>query len=143
MSPERGHNHLIWIGPLITIAGCLTYFLIFARYPALRDFPWVNLPLVALGVVVSVVGLARALRGAGSSLGKILGSLGLATSLAFAALFGMYIFSWTYRIPGPTDVSLAIDTADVGPLLNHDGSEVRLSDFRGKKVVLTFYRGHW
>jgi len=62
-------NHAIWLGPIVTFAGAVSYFLYFARFPSLRDVPWVNLPIVA--------------------------------------------------------------------------GDVRLSDLRGRKVVLVFYRGFW
>ncbi len=45
----------------------------------------------------------------------------------------------------PSDLE-RIQVGQVAPdftLLDIDGNEVTLSDFRGKKVVLVFSRGHW
>jgi cytochrome oxidase Cu insertion factor (SCO1/SenC/PrrC family) len=39
-----------------------------------------------------------------------------------------------------------IKTGQAAPdftLQNQDGKNIRLSDYRGRKVVLVFYRGHW
>ena len=50
MSGDRPpRNHALWLGPLISVAGTVSYFQFFARFPALRDFPWINLPLVVIG----------------------------------------------------------------------------------------------
>lgn len=143
MPLNRRKNHLIWIGPLVTFAGGVSYFLVFARYPALRDFPWVNLPLVAIGVGLSGIGLAWAFIRPEIFRGKVSGSIGLALSLGIAALFSVYIFSLSYRMPGPSEVSLSIAAAPDSALPDQRGRPVRLGDFRGRKVVLTFYRGHW
>ena len=56
---RRPRNLYAWIGPLVVLAGTVSYFVYFFRFPVLRDFPWVNLPLVALGLLIS----ARGLRG--------------------------------------------------------------------------------
>ncbi len=50
-------RHALWLAPLITFVGFVSYYLVFVNIPALRDFPWVNLPLVALGAVLAIVGL--------------------------------------------------------------------------------------
>ena len=55
MSGRR--NHAAWIGPLVVFTGAVSYFLVFVRFPTVRDVPWVNLPWVAIGLVISFVGL--------------------------------------------------------------------------------------
>ena len=52
-------NHLVWIGSLIAVVGLISYFTFFARFPALRDVPKVNLPLVGIGLAVSLWALFR------------------------------------------------------------------------------------
>jgi len=141
--PRRHRNHLIWLGPLVALAGVLSYFMFFVRFAALRDFPWVNLPLVALGVTLSLLGLWRALARPAVYRGKILGSVGALLSLSLAGLFGLYVFSWSYGVPAPSERALAIEQAPDFSLLDQDGRTVGLSDLRGTKVVLVFYRGYW
>jgi uncharacterized membrane protein YesL len=60
---RRGPNLFVWVGLLVVFAGAVTYFVFFAYFPALRDFPWVNLPLVALGFLISARSLRRTLVG--------------------------------------------------------------------------------
>ncbi len=135
-------NHLIWIGPLVAFAAVVSYFEVFARFPALRDFPWVNLPLVVLGAALSALGVRRAF---GRSLfrGKTLAAVGLALSLLITAAFFAYVFWLTYFLPPPSDTTLGLVEAPDFRLAASTGETVRLSDFEGRKVALVFYRGFW
>ncbi len=139
----RRRNHLIWIGPLVAVIGLVSYFLVFARYPVLRDFPWLNLPLTIAGVALSALGLWRTIRRPEVFRGRVLGSLGLAVSLFVGVLFCLYIFRITYSLPAPTAASLSLEQAPDFALTAAGGETVRLSDYRGRKVVLVFYRGFW
>lgn len=143
MSSKPRRNHLIWIGPLVAAFGLVSYFLIFARFAVLRDFPWVNLPLVLIGLYVSSVAVWRAFRRSGLFGGKILAPLGWVVSFAFAALLVLYVFRITYSLPEPTRATLEMVQAPDFELASSAGQTVRLSDFRGRKVALIFYRGFW
>lgn len=136
-------NHPIWLGPLVTFVGAVSYFTYFARFPALRDVPWLNLPIVAFGVWLSALGIWRALTAPGRYRGKLTGTLGLLLTAGLALLFGFYVFSLSYRIPQPTATTLSLSSAPGFTLPDQHGNEVRLSDLRGRKVVLVFYRGFW
>jgi hypothetical protein len=141
--PARRRNHAIWIGPGVTFLGAVSYFTVFVRYPALRDFPWVNLPLVLVGVALSALGLWRAFCRCSLYGGKRLGAIGLIASLALGGLFCFYIFSYSYRLPAPTSTSRTLNDGQDFTLSDHDGRPFRLRELRGRKVVLVFYRGHW
>lgn len=140
---QHRRNHAIWLGVLLTLVGFFSYFMYFVRFPALRDFPWVNLPLVLAGFILSAMGLWRAVWRSSVYRGKVLGALGFALSLMILGLFNYYLFSFSYQIPKPTETTLAMTVAPDFTLMNQHGQPVRLSDYRGKKVVLTFYRGSW
>jgi hypothetical protein len=140
---SRPRNHLLWIGPLLTFAGGVSYFLYFARFPALRDVPWVNLPLVLAGLLLSVIALGRAFSRRAVYRGKVLGSLALAFSVLLTGLFALYVFVWSYGLPEPGEVTLSLGEAPDFTLTDQHGEPVTLSALRGRKVVLTFYRGHW
>ena len=143
MQPERRRNHLIWIGPLVTFAGLVSYFTFFARFAALRDFPWVNLPLTLAGVALSAFGLWRAFARPAVFRGRILGTLGLVLSVFLGGLFSFYVFRLSYSLPEPSATTLSLEAAPDFALAAMNGDTVRLSDLQGSKVVLVFYRGFW
>jgi len=128
-------NHLVWIGPLVTVVGFVSYFGFFARFPALRDFPWLTLPLVLAGVAGSAVAVRRR-----RSVGSIAGALFSASCAGF--LF-VYVFVLTNQLPPPDTVVAVGAEAPAFSLPDQDGSLVRLDDLRGRPVVLVFYRGFW
>jgi hypothetical protein len=132
----------IGLGPLVTLAGAVSYFTWFVRFPALRDVPWVNLPLVAAGAALSATGLVLALRRPGRAR-RILAAFGLAFSGSLAALFAVYVLVLSYRLPAPTARAVALDVPASFTLSDHEGRAVSLDRLRGRKVVITFYRGHW
>ncbi len=136
-------NHLIWIGLLVTFVSVVSYFEIFARFASLRDFPWVNLPLVLLGATLSALGMKSALASAATPRGRWLAGASVALSLLLAAFFVAYIFWITYLLPEPSDVALGLIQAPDFALTSNTGETVRLSDFAGRRVVLVFYRGFW
>lgn len=140
---RRTRNHLIWLGPLVTAAGVVSYFTFFARFPALRDFPWVNLPLTLLGVAMSLTALWRAFARSEIYRGKILGSIGGLFSLLFGGLLFFYVFSLSYQLPGTASVIAEQQVVPNFTLEDHTGKPFPLASLDGKRVVLVFYRGHW
>jgi hypothetical protein len=140
---ERRRNHALWIGPLVTFVGGVSYFTFFARFPALRDFPWVNGPIVLVGVGLTALGLWCALARPDIYRGRVLGSLGLGFSLIVGGLFFAYVFYLSYLLPAPTAVSDSLERAPEITLTAHDGRAVSLVDLRGQKAVIVFYRGYW
>ena len=137
----RGRNHALWIGPVITFVGMVSYFTVFVRWPLLRDFPWVNLPLVLAGLTVSVVAFRRRRRA--SRLSRVLAWSGLGFSTLVSALFVFYIFVFSWMLPAPTTVTEQLEQAPEFELSDQHGRAVRLTDMRGKNVILVFFRGFW
>jgi hypothetical protein len=136
----RRRNHLLWLGPLVVFAGFVSYYQVFARFAVLRDFPWINLPVIWVGVVVTALGLRQAFR---RGRGKILGSIALLFSVLVAGLFHAYVFWYSYQMPAAATAPTALAPAPDFTLVDQHGRSITLSDFRGRKVVLVFYRGHW
>jgi hypothetical protein len=139
----KSRNHALWIGPLVTFAGLVSYFLVFVRWPALTEFPWVNLPLVLAGLGISLLGLWRAFRQSERYRGKVLGSLGFVFSLGVAGLFCFYVFYMSYLLPGESAVTRGLTAAPAVALPDQNGELVELAGLRGRKVIVTFYRGFW
>ena len=140
---KRAHNHFLWLGPVVVFAGAVSYFLFFARFAALRDFPWVNLPIVLGGVLISLVGARRVFGGRVGLGRRLVAALVAGFSVGVAVLFGYYVFGLSYHVPKPTDVAMGLTAAPEFALSDQEGRQVRLSDFRGRRLVLSFYRGHW
>ena len=141
---KRRRNWAMWLGPVATFAGAVSYYQPpIVLVPALRDFPWINLPIVLGGVALSVLGAYRAWLRSNLFRGKVFGTIGLVLSLALGGLYVAYIFSLSYMMPGETATTAGISVAPDFELLDQHGKSVRLADFAGRKVVLVFYRGHW
>lgn len=131
----KKRNHLIWIGVLISVIGLVSYFTTFARFPLTRDVPWVNLPLVFIGLGVSIVAIRRRL--------SFLSVTGALLSAGFAALLTAYVFVLSNQLPAVDPVVAVGEKAPAFALTNDNGAEVSLADFSGRNVVLVFYRGFW
>ena len=140
---RRTANLLAWLGPLIVFVGAISYFLFFARFPLLRDFPWLNLPLVVVGLIMSAVGLRHALDATRTAWAKLFGSVAFVLSLTVAVLFGTYIFYFSYQLPKGDGALRVSQAAPDFKLPDQHGQTIELSALRGKKVILAFYRGHW
>ena len=140
---HRRRNHAIWLGPLTVFAGAVSYFTYFTQFPALRDFPWINLPIVMLGLIISLVAVRRAFGKSDVYRGKILGSASFLFSTLLAGLFFAYIGYLSYQLPDPTTKTVGLSIAPEFTLQDQNDQPVSLSDFQGKKLIVTFYRGHW
>ena len=93
---KRNWNWAVWTGASLVFLGVISYPLFFVRFPALRDFPWANLPMIALGLVLLALGLVRAFRRSDLFRGKIVGSVLAVLALAFSGffLYGIFIGAW-------------------------------------------------
>ena len=140
---KRGPLSVLAGGLVLTVFGALSYFLFFYRFPVLRDFPWVNLPLVIAGAVLTFLGWRGVQRRDGGRPRRVLASFGLAASLSLALLFCSYIFFLSYALPAadgaPRPGTLAADFS----LPDQTGQVVQLADYHGDKLLLVFYRGSW
>ena len=123
--------------------GMISYFLYFAFIPPLRDFPWLNLLVVLLGLCLAALGLRNAFHPTRIWRAKTLGSLLLLMSFALAALFYTYVFILSYQLPGAANVLQPDAAAPDFGLPDQRGQSVKLADFAGRRVVISFYRGHW
>ena len=48
---KRNWNWAVWAGASLVFLGVISYPLFFVRFPALRDFPWANLPISVFAVL--------------------------------------------------------------------------------------------
>lgn len=133
----------VWLSPLLSIFGFVSYYSLFVGVPALRDFPLVNLPILIFAVVLVIVGTIQCWKD--SPLVKRLAwCFSSMASCGITFLFCWYVFVMSYQMPRPASIpsaSLEAIGEESFPLAN--GESIQVSDFRGRKVLISFYRGYW
>jgi hypothetical protein len=132
-------------GFLLGLAGVMGYFtLVLIHDPRLRPlvhYPVLNLVLVAAGILLSVLGTIQAFqrtRG-GRFSAPALGAL----TFALSGFLLWHLFVSSYRLPSAARAPAVGAVAPDFELNDERGVPVRLSSFRGRNVVLLFYRGFW
>ena len=141
-TPEPKPFRWGWIGLPLVLVAVLSYFMVFAKFPATRDFPWVNLPLALIGLLVSFLSFRRALNGS-VRWRKVVHSQLFVFSAVLTGLFLSYIFYLSYQVPSITAVTESLEKPEVFTLTDDQGNPVNLTDFKGKNLIVNFYRGHW
>jgi len=157
---KRSWNPLVWLGPVLVFAGAASYPLFFARFPVTRDVPWASLLIMALGLALLGVGIARAFRRADAYRGKIFGSVFGVLALAITA-FACYGFLVLARqLPASHGAPQAGQLAPDFTLPDSRNEPVNLSGLvrspfapngaigpvvgeRTAATLLIFYRGYW
>jgi hypothetical protein len=138
-SPARSRNHLAWIAPLVAIAGFLSYYAFFSRWPVFRDVPWLNLLILLGATALSVIGLRRARPGWGRA-----GSIaGLVVSAGLLGLLVYYCFVFSYGLPDPNRVVADGTRIPSITLASWDGRPVDVAEAARGDLILVFYRGYW
>ena len=141
-TPDRPRRSttLALLGLGCGLAGIFGYFLVVfrfgARFPTVRNAAVPNWILVGAGLALASLAVARATRGRRLASGTLL-ALNVLFAAAFAAL--LYVVSAVPETHGPAIGAAAPDFA----LADQRGQTVRLADFRGRPLLLVFYRGPW
>ena len=150
---KRRWNLLAPAGFLVMVAAFFSYFGFFARFPATRDFPWVNLLMLAGGWCLLGLGLRRAFGQPERYGGKASGVALAVLSLLVSGVFLFYNFYFSRQLPA----------ARGAPQLGQKAPDFTLRDMNGKPVTLSallapapakapkaqpwalliFYRGYW
>ena len=152
---KRRFHWSLGAGFLLALAGMLTPPF-FAQFPATRSYAWVNLLLLAAGIVLLASSLVRSIRQPQVFRGKILGGILTAVSVLALGFFLVGIFYFG-RIPQPEAMHKAAEKAPELSLVDENNRNVTLQDLLGssqtsgqtgqvaqpKGALLIFYRGHW
>lgn len=147
----RERNFLPLIGLLVSGFALASYPLLFSRYPATRDVPWVNWLLFALGLGLAGAGIVRAYRSPERYRGRVLGPILGVLSLAILGLFLFMTLSYARQLPVSAGAPKVGGKAPDFTLPDSQGRPVRLYSLLGSPnggapgswVILIFYRGYW
>jgi hypothetical protein len=93
-------NWPVWLGVVFSIVAFVSYFLVFARFPATRNVPWANFLLFGASAAFLWAGLRRVLRGAQPFRGKIVSPILTLLSVSIFGVFCFIIFHATRSRPG-------------------------------------------
>jgi hypothetical protein len=158
---KRSWNPRIWGGFVLCLAALVSYPTFFVRYPITRDFPWVNLLLIAVALFLLVTGILRAFRRPNAYRGKISGSILGVLSVLLVGFFLYGILVLTKSIPASHGSPQVGQLAPDFTLPDSAGNNVTLSNLlqshfpanpqpasaqasaNTAAAVLIFYRGYW
>ena len=150
---ERRRNWSLWAGFLFCLAALVSYFLIFDKFAATRDVPWVTFLIFGIGAAFLLVGLKRAFGTPERYKGKIAGPVLSVLSLALVGLFCFFVFYLTRQLPASSGAPRVGQRAPEFVLTDTSDQPVSLASLlsapmanSGKPprgVVLIFYRGYW
>jgi len=144
-------NWKIWAGFVLSLVAGLSYLFVFVRWPITRDFPWVNLILFALAVVLLFLGLRRAFKPDKRIVSKIFSSLGAALGLLMLAGFVLAVFVVGRWLPASAGAPQVGQKAPDFSLTDSNNTQLTLAQLLAepinnqppKAVLLIFYRGYW
>ena len=149
----RRFNWPPWLGFVLTLAAFMTYFSVFIRFPATRDFPWANLPIFLIAVVLLVMGARRGFAADRThpARSKIVTSIIAALSVVVIAFFVFIVFIAARWLPPSKGAPQVGQQAPDFTLADTTGKQVSLTELRTapidgkapKGVLLIFYRGYW
>ena len=144
-------NWATWSGFLLSLFAFLSYYFIFVWFEATRDFPWANLLLFAVAVVLLIIGVRKGFSRDRSRLSKVLTSLATLLGLAVCVLFLLAYFVMARQIPVSGGAPHVGQKAPEFSIPDTSNKAVSLSELLTtpvagrppKGVLLIFYRGYW
>lgn len=144
-------NWPLWAGFLLSLVAFLSYPTFFIRFPVTRNFPWANLALGAVAIVLLFLGLRKAFAadrpGSSKIAGIVLSVLGVLSVGGFLFTF----FVMARQLPPAKGAPQVGQKAPEFTLADTDNKQVSLAELTKtpidgkpvKGVLLIFYRGYW
>ena len=144
-------NWPIWTGFVLSLVAVFSYPFVFVRWPITREFPWANLILFAIALVLLFFGLRRAFTPDNTIPSKIFSSLAATFGVFLLAglLFLIYVMgSWLPKSAGAPVIG---QKAPAFTLTDSNDKPVTLAQLLSEPVnnkpargvLLIFYRGYW
>jgi hypothetical protein len=144
-------NWPLWLGFILTIFAFISYPFLFANWETTRDFPWVNIPLFILAVVLLFFGVRRAFAPGRRLVSKITAPIVAIISLLVLAMFIFTAFIASRWLPASANAPQVNQKAPEFTLKDTTNKAVSLADLLTqpinnqppKGVLLVYYRGYW
>ena len=130
-------------GFALTFIAAVSYFLVAANFADLRDVPWINAPLVLLGVFASVRGIKAVFAHPDEIWKRTVVTGTSLLSVAIGLLFFTYIGYLSYQMPQPTAQTENLEALPEFALQDQNNATFKPSDYLGKNLLIIFYRGYW
>jgi peroxiredoxin (alkyl hydroperoxide reductase subunit C) len=146
----RGFNWQIWAGLLLAAAAFISYPLLFVKWPATRDVPWVNVLLTVVAAVLLFAGTRRAFSPGRFRIARILvAAIVVVASATLLLQFFVGIFVTARDLPLSARAPQVGQQAPAFALPDESGTSRSLTDLlstpaastaqRPKAVLLIFY----
>lgn len=144
-------NWPIWVGFLLSVVAAFSYPVLFVQWRITREFPWVNLILFAVAVVLLFVGLRRAFKPENRVVSKIFSSLAATLGVLLFAMLMFVIYVMGAWLPTSSAAPQVGQKAPDITLVDSNNRVVTLANLLTepinnkppKGVLLIFYRGYW
>ncbi|HLE63093.1 MAG TPA: hypothetical protein VI750_08145 [Pyrinomonadaceae bacterium] len=144
-------NRQIWAGFILSLVAGFSYPFVFVQWPITREFPWANLLLFAIAIVLLFLGLRRAFKPDKRIVSKIFSSLAAAFGLLMLAALLFLIFVMGSWLPASAGAPQVGQKAPDFTLTDSNDNAVALAQLLTepinnkppKAVLLIFYRGYW
>src|SRR5690349_18974774 len=121
-------NWPIWLGLALSIFAFLSYPLLFVNWPVTRDFPWANIALFVVAVLLLFVGIRRAFAPNRRRLSKIFASLGALLGVVVLGLFILVAFIGSRWLPASANAPQVNQKAPGFTLVDTNNKSVALND---------------
>ena len=144
-------NWPLWAGFLLTFFAFLSYPFLFIEWPITRDFPWLNLLLFAIALVLLFIGVRRAFTPERRLISKIIAPILATVSVLVLAFFIFIALIQSRWLPASQAAPAVGQKAPEFTLTDTNGQPVTLASLLSqpinnkppKGVLLIFYRGYW
>ena len=144
-------NWQIWAGFILSLIAGFSYPFVFVQWPITREFPWANLLLFAIAIVLLFLGLRRAFKADKRIVSKIFSSLAAAFGILMLAALLFLIFVMGSWLPASAGAPQVGQKAPDFTLTDSNDKAVALAQLLTepinnkppKAVILIFYRGYW
>lgn len=141
----------LWLGFLLSVVAFLSYPLVFVNWASTRDFPWANLVLFALALLLVFLGIRRAFAPDRRRLSKIVASIVATLSVLVLGTFIFVAFVASRWLPPSINAPQVAQKAPDFSLTDTNNKSVSLAellsqpinDKPAKGALLIFYRGYW